>query len=85
MEIESILGDAAAELRVGEMLRTDDFDLFQVMSAVEIGDSRLDAGDSLEPFNRALNFASQLQDTYQDNTFRRIDAYWSFQELNGVF
>lgn len=46
MEVTNLLENAAAQLRVGEMLHTEDFDLFHVMSAVEIGDPRLDAGES---------------------------------------
>ena len=47
IDIRSLLEEASSQLAVGEMIHTHDFDLFHVMSAVEIGDPRLDAGKSI--------------------------------------
>ena len=44
VDVQPLLTQAAAGLRSGELLHEDGFDLFHVMSAVEIGDPRLDAG-----------------------------------------
>ena len=44
MEVEAALQQASAELAVGELLQADDFSLFATMSAVEVGDAKLDAG-----------------------------------------
>ena len=44
LDIASLLESASQQLGVGEMINSADFDLHHVMSAVEIGDPRLDAG-----------------------------------------
>ena len=43
-DVMGILEAASEQLAVGEMLKSPAFNLFNVMSAVEIGDPRLDAG-----------------------------------------
>lgn len=47
LDVMGLLKAASEQLAVGEMLHSPAFNLFNVMSAVEIGDPRLDAGDIL--------------------------------------
>lgn len=44
--IGRLLDAASAELRVGQMVHTSVFSLFEAMSAVEIGNPKMDAGMS---------------------------------------
>ena len=44
VDVEAALQRASAELAVGELLQAEDFSLFATMSAVEVGDAKLDAG-----------------------------------------
>ena len=43
-DITDVLKQASQQLRIGEMIHGDDFELAKIMNAVEIGDRRLDAG-----------------------------------------
>ena len=43
-DVQSTLQAAASQLRPGEMLQAEHFNLFEAMSAVEIGDPKMDAG-----------------------------------------
>ena len=43
-DVTGLLEAASEQFAVGEMLQSPAFNLFNVMSAVEIGDPRLDAG-----------------------------------------
>lgn len=49
LDVKGLLEQASDGLEMGEMIMTQNFDLFHVMSAVEIGDPRLDAGRSINP------------------------------------
>ncbi len=44
IDVSGVLEAASEQLAVGDMLQSPAFNLFNVMSAVEIGDPRLDAG-----------------------------------------
>lgn len=44
-DILKLLERASEQLAIGEMVQVPNFDLFSVVSAVEIGDPRLDAGE----------------------------------------
>ncbi|CAL8468026.1 g7565 [Coccomyxa elongata] len=44
LDIEALIQDAAEELQEGELLHDEHFSLYEAMSAVEIGDPKLDAG-----------------------------------------
>ncbi len=43
-DVQSILQAAASQLQPGEMLQAEHFNLFEAMSAVEVGDPKMDAG-----------------------------------------
>ena len=43
-DVQSTLQVAASQLQPGEMLQAEHFNLFEAMSAVEIGDPKMDAG-----------------------------------------
>ena len=53
-DVTELLIQAAQQLRVGEMIHTESFDLGGIMNAVEIGDSRLDAGVFLSSSSSVL-------------------------------
>lgn len=42
--VTDLLARASAQLGVGELLQTDNFSLFEAMSAIEIGNIKMDAG-----------------------------------------
>lgn len=44
LDLSSFLDKVASELRPGQLLHTENFDLFQAMAAVVIGDPKMDAG-----------------------------------------
>ena len=48
-DITELLKQASAQLRIGEMIEAEGFDLGKIMNAVEIGDPRLDAGTCSGP------------------------------------
>ena len=43
-DVQQALQSAARELQTGELLHTENFSLFEAMSAIEIGDPKMDAG-----------------------------------------
>ncbi|KAA6425235.1 MAG: hypothetical protein FRX49_04730 [Trebouxia sp. A1-2] len=43
-DVQSILQAAASQLQPGELLQAEHFNLFEAMSAVEVGDPKMDAG-----------------------------------------
>jgi len=43
-DVQATLQAAAGQLQPGEMLQAEHFNLFEAMSAVEIGDPKMDAG-----------------------------------------
>ena len=43
-DVQHVLKQAADELQPGELLHTESFSLFEAMSAIEIGDPKMDAG-----------------------------------------
>ncbi len=62
-DVQAILKNASEQLEVGEMLHGQDFSLAAVMSAAEIGDPRLDAGDLL--MNQVLLAVSHVTSTWK--------------------
>lgn len=44
--VGGLLEAASNELQVGQLLHTSVFSLFEAMSAVEIGNAKMDAGES---------------------------------------
>ena len=44
LDVQPTLRDVTQELQLGEMLQSEHFNLFEAMSAVEIGDPKMDAG-----------------------------------------
>ncbi|KAK9845848.1 hypothetical protein WJX81_004103 [Elliptochloris bilobata] len=54
-DVQQLLASASEQLQLGELLHGEDFSLFEAMSAVEIGDPKLDAGLTVDyslPANR---------------------------------
>lgn len=43
-DVQHVLRQAADQLQPGELLHTESFSLFEAMSAIEIGDPKMDAG-----------------------------------------
>ena len=43
-DVQHVLRSAASELQTGELMHTESFSLFEAMSAIEIGDPKMDAG-----------------------------------------
>lgn len=43
-DVHDVLRQAAVQLQPGELLHTESFNLFEAMSAIEIGDPKMDAG-----------------------------------------
>lgn len=44
VDVHDVLREAAEQLQPGELLHTESFSLFEAMSAIEIGDPKMDAG-----------------------------------------
>ena len=44
VDVHHVLKQAAGQLQQGELLHTESFSLFEAMSAIEIGDPKMDAG-----------------------------------------
>jgi hypothetical protein len=47
VSVSALLDAASSELNVGQLLQTSVFSLFEAMSAVEIGNPKMDAGGPL--------------------------------------
>lgn len=60
-DVMELLKAASEQLAVGEMLHSPAFNLFNVMSAVEIGDPRLDAGDIFLESPELIFYRRRLQ------------------------
>lgn len=60
LDVMGLLEAASEQLAVGEMLHSSAFNLFNVMSAVEIGDPRLDAGSSPKITPTLISFMQTL-------------------------